>query len=35
MQTDSYLPFDPIVAPKQKLPAGTVDCHFHVFEEAA
>ena len=35
MQTDSYLPFDPRVAPKQKLPAGTVDCHFHVFEDAA
>lgn len=35
MQTDSYLPFDPRVEPKQKLPAGTVDCHFHVFEDAA
>ena len=35
MQTDSYLPFDPKVAPLQKLPAGSVDCHFHVFEDAA
>lgn len=29
-----YLPFDPSVAPKNRLPAGTVDCHFHVFEDA-
>ncbi len=35
MQTNSYLPFDPKVAPQQKLPVGSVDCHFHVFEDAA
>jgi len=35
MQTSEYLPFDPHVAPKNKLPAGTVDCHFHVFEDPA
>jgi predicted TIM-barrel fold metal-dependent hydrolase len=28
-----YLPFDPVVTPTRKLPAGTVDCHFHVFED--
>ena len=33
MMTSEYLPFDPIVAPKNRLPAGTVDCHFHVFED--
>jgi predicted TIM-barrel fold metal-dependent hydrolase len=35
MHNDSseYLPFDPNVAPKNRLPAGTVDCHFHVFED--
>ncbi len=30
-----YLSFDPDVAPQNRLPAGTVDCHFHVFEDAA
>ena len=31
-----YLPFDPVVnPPTTKLPAGTVDCHFHVFEDPA
>ncbi|MDO9024893.1 amidohydrolase family protein [Zwartia sp.] len=33
MMTSEYLPFDPLVEPKHKLPAGTVDCHFHVFED--
>ncbi len=33
MMTSEYLPFDPNVAPKNRLPAGTVDCHFHVFED--
>ncbi len=33
MNTSEYLPFDPIVAPKKRLPRGTVDCHFHVFED--
>lgn len=28
------LPFDPVLpAPRQRLPAGTCDCHFHVFED--
>jgi predicted TIM-barrel fold metal-dependent hydrolase len=35
MMTSEYLPFDPNVAPKNRLPAGTVDCHFHVFEDPA
>ena len=31
-----YLPFDPVVRPPaHKLPVGTVDCHFHVFEDPA
>lgn len=30
------LPFDPRLAPpRERLPAGTCDCHFHVFEEVA
>ncbi len=33
MNVSEYLPFDPIVAPKKRLPRGTVDCHFHVFED--
>jgi predicted TIM-barrel fold metal-dependent hydrolase len=33
MNTSECLPFDPIVAPKKRLPRGTVDCHFHVFED--
>ncbi|QHI96854.1 amidohydrolase family protein [Xylophilus rhododendri] len=29
-----YLPFDPVVAsPRQRLPTGSCDCHFHVFED--
>jgi len=35
MVTSEYLPFDPNVTPKNRLPAGTVDCHFHVFEDPA
>jgi len=31
--TAPYLPFDPNVSPKRRLPQGTVDCHFHVFED--
>ena len=33
MNTSEYLPFDPMVASKKRLPRGTVDCHFHVFED--
>lgn len=33
MNVSEYLPFDPVVVPQRKLPAGTVDCHFHVFED--
>lgn len=35
MHSTEYLPFDPRVEPKNRLPAGTVDCHFHVFEDPA
>ena len=35
MMTDEYLPFNPVVQPQNRLPAGTVDCHFHVFEDPA
>lgn len=35
MSSAEYLPFDPRVEPKNRLPAGTVDCHFHVFEDPA
>ena len=35
MNSAEYLPFDPRVEPKNRLPAGTVDCHFHVFEDPA
>lgn len=35
MNSAEYLPFDPRVEPKNHLPAGTVDCHFHVFEDPA
>lgn len=35
MMTSEYLPFDPLVTPKNRLPEGTVDCHFHVFEDPA
>lgn len=35
MTSTEYLPFDPCVEPQKKLPAGTVDCHFHVFEDPA
>ena len=32
----AYLAHDPAPrAPRQQLPAGTCDCHFHVFEDAA
>ena len=33
MNVSEYLPFDPVVEPKNRLPRGTVDCHFHVFED--
>ena len=29
----AYLPYDPVVLTKNRLPRGTVDCHFHVFED--
>ena len=30
------LPFDPVLTPpRERLPAGTCDCHFHVFEDIA
>jgi 2-pyrone-4,6-dicarboxylate lactonase len=30
------LPFDPVLAPpRERLPAGSCDCHFHVFEDVA
>jgi 2-pyrone-4,6-dicarboxylate lactonase len=33
---DHCLPFDPALpAPRERLPAGTCDCHFHVFEDVA
>lgn len=35
MNSTEYLPFDPRVEPKKRLPAGTIDCHFHVFEDPA
>lgn len=34
--TTTCLPFDPDLAPpRERLPAGSCDCHFHVFEDAA
>ena len=33
MMSADYLPFDPLVTPRRRLPAGSVDCHFHVFED--
>lgn len=36
MSTDPCLAFDPhLPPPRERLPAGTVDCHFHVFEDLA
>lgn len=35
MHSTEYLPFDSRVEPMNRLPAGTVDCHFHVFEDPA
>lgn len=30
------MPFDPVVkAPRERLPKGTCDCHFHVFEDVS
>jgi 2-pyrone-4,6-dicarboxylate lactonase len=34
MNDAACLPFDPMLpAPRERLPAGTCDCHFHVFED--
>lgn len=36
MTDNPCLPFDPVLAPpRQRLPAGSCDCHFHVFEDPA
>lgn len=36
MNDAACLPFDPVLpAPRERLPAGTCDCHFHVFEDVA
>ena len=34
MTEATCLPFDPVLAPpRERLPAGSCDCHFHVFED--
>jgi 2-pyrone-4,6-dicarboxylate lactonase len=36
MNQTTCLPFDPVLAPpRQRLPRGSCDCHFHVFEDTA